>query len=91
MATPPPTQGRVTDPRHQSHIQLDGRDRIAARAMLHAIGFSNDDGSVSSRKATAQELADANRTANGGADNELKLELRDGQGNKKDLKLRFKQ
>ena len=43
MATPPPTQGRVTDPRHQSHIQLDGRDRIAARAMLHAIGFSNDD------------------------------------------------
>ena len=28
---------------------------------------------------------------NGGTDNELKLELRDGQGNKKDLKLRFKQ
>ena len=43
MATPPPTEGRVTDPRHQSHVQLDGRDRIAARAMLHAIGFSNDD------------------------------------------------
>ncbi len=55
------------------------------------IGFSNDDGTVTSRKATAQELADANRTANGGTDNELKLELRDGQGNKKDLKLRFKQ
>lgn len=43
MATPPPTEGRVTDPRHKSHVQLDGRDRIAARAMLHAIGFSNDD------------------------------------------------
>ena len=33
----------VTDPRHQSRIQLDGRDRIAARAMLHAIGFTNED------------------------------------------------
>ncbi len=43
MATTPPADGRVTDPRHQSRIQLDGRDRIAARAMLHAIGFSNDD------------------------------------------------
>jgi hypothetical protein len=55
------------------------------------IGFSNEDGTVTSRKATAQELADAARSAVGGTENELKLELRDGQGNKKDLKLRFKQ
>lgn len=55
------------------------------------IGFSNQDGTVTSRKATAQELADAAGAANGGTDNELKLELRDRQGNKKDLKLRYKQ
>jgi dihydroxy-acid dehydratase len=31
------------DPRHQSRIQLEGRDRAPARAMLRAIGFSDDD------------------------------------------------
>jgi hypothetical protein len=54
------------------------------------IGFSSEDGTVTSRKATEQELADANSTATGGTDNELKLELRDGQGNKKELKLKYK-
>lgn len=54
------------------------------------IGFSNEDGTISSRKATEQELADAGNAATGGTDNELKLELRDGQGNKKELKLKYK-
>ncbi|MGD9889775.1 MAG: dihydroxy-acid dehydratase [Dehalococcoidia bacterium] len=31
------------DPRHQSRIQLEGRDRAPARAMLRGIGFSDDD------------------------------------------------
>jgi len=31
------------DPRHQSRIQLEGRDRAPARAMLRAIGFSEED------------------------------------------------
>jgi dihydroxy-acid dehydratase len=31
------------DPRHQSRIQLEGRDRAAARAMLRGIGFSDED------------------------------------------------
>lgn len=39
----PNDTGPVTDPRHQSRVQLDGPERIAARAMLHAIGFTNDD------------------------------------------------
>src|SRR5690348_9796932 len=29
--------------RHKSRVMHDGRDRAAARAMLHAIGFSDDD------------------------------------------------
>ncbi len=31
------------DPRHISRVQLEGRDRAPARAMLKAIGFSDDD------------------------------------------------
>jgi dihydroxy-acid dehydratase len=31
------------DPRHNSRVQLEGRDRAPARAMLHAIGFTDDD------------------------------------------------
>jgi dihydroxy-acid dehydratase len=31
------------DTRHKSRVMHDGRDRAAARAMLHAIGFSDDD------------------------------------------------
>ena len=55
------------------------------------IGFSKDDGSISSRKATENELVDANNAANGGNANELKLEMKDSKGNKKELKLRYKQ
>jgi hypothetical protein len=54
------------------------------------IGFSNQDGTLTSRKATEQELADANNAANGGLLNELNLELKDSHGNKKELKLKFK-
>jgi dihydroxy-acid dehydratase len=31
------------DPRHQSRIQLEGRDRAPARAMLRGIGFTEED------------------------------------------------
>lgn len=55
------------------------------------IGFSNQDGTITSRRATPQELADAASAATGGSENELKLELRDRQGNKKELKLKYKQ
>jgi hypothetical protein len=55
------------------------------------IGFSDEDGSLTSRKATDEELADANIAALGGTINELKLEMKDSKGNKKDLKLRYKQ
>ena len=40
------TMNEVTtrfDTRHKSRVMHDGRDRAAARAMLHAIGFSDDD------------------------------------------------
>ena len=55
------------------------------------IGFSDEDGSISSRIATGDELADANNAAIGGTTNELKLEMKDTKGNKKELKLRYKQ
>lgn len=55
------------------------------------IGFSNQDGSISSRKATEQELADANNAALGSSSNELNLELRNSKGDKKELKIRYKQ
>lgn len=55
------------------------------------IGFSNQDGTVTSRKATEQELTDANNAATGGSSShELNLELKDSQGNKKELKIRYK-
>jgi len=55
------------------------------------IGFSGQDGSLSSRLATAQELADATSAATtGGSPNELNLEMRDSNGNKKDLKIKFR-
>lgn len=54
------------------------------------IAFSSDDGTLTSRRATEEELADALNAATGGSENELKLELKDKQGNKKDLKLRFR-
>jgi len=55
------------------------------------IAFSNQDGSISSRQATEQELADAQAAATGGATNELNLDMQDSQGNKKELKIRYKQ
>ena len=55
------------------------------------IGFSNQDGTVTSRKATDQELADADNAANGGSSHELNLEMKDSQGNKKELKIKYKQ
>ena len=54
------------------------------------IGFSNSDGTVSSRKATQQELADATSAATGGSNNELNLEMKDSKGNKKELKFKYK-
>ncbi len=53
------------------------------------IGFSRSDGFVSSRKATGQELADADNAATSNTVNELNLELKDSKGNKKELKLKF--
>jgi hypothetical protein len=55
-----------------------------------SIGFSNPDGSLSSRNATQDELSDANNAATGGSTNELNLEMRDSQGNKKNLKIKYK-
>ena len=54
------------------------------------IGFSDEDGSLSSRKATDEELTDANEAAIGKTMNELKFEMNDSKGNKKELKLRYK-
>ncbi|MBI4547957.1 MAG: FecR domain-containing protein [Ignavibacteriae bacterium] len=55
------------------------------------IAFSNQDGSITSRKALEQELKDAQTAATGGTTNELNLEFQDNQGNKKDLKIRYRQ
>ena len=77
------TEGTVRFGNNVSNRELD----VAAGN----IGVSNQDGSISSRAATAKELADADRLATGGTLNELKLELRDSQGNKKALKLKYKQ
>ena len=55
------------------------------------IGFSNPDGSISSRKATDRELAGANEAiSGGGSQHELKLDLRDPQGNKRELRIHYK-
>jgi hypothetical protein len=54
------------------------------------IGISTRDGNLTSRKATEAELADASYAATGGSVNELNLELKDPQGNKKELKLKFR-
>src|ERR1044071_9604334 len=31
------------DPKHRSHLVTDGRERVGARAMFKAIGFSSED------------------------------------------------
>lgn len=53
------------------------------------IGFSAQDGSLTSRQATQEELADASKASSGNSFNELKLELKDSKGNKKELQLRY--
>ncbi len=54
------------------------------------IGFSGADGSLTSRPATADELAAASDAALGSGENELKLEMKDPKGNRKDLKIKYK-
>jgi hypothetical protein len=55
-----------------------------------SIGFSNPDGTIYSRQATNDELAEVNNAANSEKENELNFELRDPQGNKKNLKIKYK-
>lgn len=54
------------------------------------IGFSQPDGSLTSRKATPQELADASAAATGNTTNQLNIELKDGKGNTKKMKIEYK-
>jgi hypothetical protein len=54
------------------------------------IAFSNADGSLTSRPATPEELADARRSATGGLPRELELKLRNGNGDEKELKIRYR-
>jgi len=68
--------------------KISGKDIDVAAGY---IGFSDEDGSISSRIATNDEITDANYAALGGETNELKLEMKDPKGNKKELKLRYKQ
>jgi hypothetical protein len=56
-----------------------------------SIAFSHADGTISVRAATADELLDAENAALGGALNDFRLELRNGQGESKELRLRFRQ
>jgi hypothetical protein len=61
---------------------------------VHAgyIGFSGRDGSVSSRKATEEELLRGAQIVRGSSlPGEIKLELKDPQNNRKELKLRIHQ
>lgn len=53
------------------------------------IGFSNEDGSLSSRQATEDELLFADRIITGTSANELKLEMKNPNGSKKVLKLKY--
>ena len=55
------------------------------------IGFSGADGTLGSRPATPEELAAASDAALGGGESELKLELKDPKGSKKELKIKYKQ
>jgi len=53
------------------------------------IGFSNEDGSLSSRQATEEELLLADRIITGTSTNELKIEMKNPNGSKKVLKLKY--
>jgi hypothetical protein len=54
------------------------------------IGFSFQDGTLTTRPATPAELAGATNLAGDGTSNDINIELKDGKGIKKDLKLKFK-
>jgi hypothetical protein len=54
------------------------------------IAFSNADGSLSMRPATGEELAAARSAATGGTEKELDLRLRNGNGDEKDLKIKYR-
>lgn len=54
------------------------------------IAFSNADGSLTMRPATDAELAAARRSATGGDPKELDIRLRDGDGEEKELKIRYR-
>ena len=61
---------------------------------VHAgyIGFSGSDGKISSRKATDEELLRGSQIVRGSnLPGEIKLELKDPQDNRKELKLRIRQ
>ena len=55
------------------------------------IGFCYPDGSISSRKATEEELNDAMNLVNGVPGADIKIELQDSRGNKKELRIKNKQ
>ncbi len=56
------------------------------------IGFSSQDGSLSSRRATEQELLRGAQAVRGSSlPGEIKLEMKDPQGDKRELKLKIKQ
>lgn len=55
------------------------------------IAFSNLDGTLSSREATEEEINRANWAIQGTEINELDMEFRDSQGNRKNLRLKFKE
>ncbi len=55
-------------------------------------GISNADGTISARPATQDELATANNAARvSDQENKLEIELRDNQGNRKELKIEIKE
>jgi hypothetical protein len=83
---------------HDTLVVTEGlvnlKNKISAKDVDIAagyIGFSDENGTLTSRLATKEELEDANNAVFGGATNELKLEMKDSKGNKKELKLRYKQ
>ncbi len=92
------TRGKFTDRQNNDTLvvveglvnlknQVSNNDRDIPAGF---IGFSGADGSLSSRRATPEELADASNTALGGGENELNLEMKDSKGNKKNLKIKYR-
>ncbi len=55
-----------------------------------SIGISEPNGSITSRKATPQELSDALSAALGSSNNQLNIELKDGKGNTRKLDIEFR-